>query len=245
MDTAGSVQTSLDKAGRQGQASHHYTWDCDRTMVPRRPAISPLTGACDSDPRLFSIEHACKGRRRGPFQQRIAAPQQPKAPGSMAFESAINTDESNTEQDKARELAARDLAARRAASQFARPRTWRGLLQLATSFGPFLAGCAAMYLVMPYSTLLALLLALPTGALLLRVFIVQHDCGHGSFLPSRHANALVGRLCSLITLTPYANWARQHAQHHAAWNDLDRPGGSDIYSSCLTVRAYLAMPPHR
>jgi len=161
----------------------------------------------------------------------------------MAFESAINTDESGTEEDKARDLAARDLVARRAASQFARPRTWRGLLQLATSFGPFIAGCAAMYLVMPYSTLLALLLALPTGALLLRVFIVQHDCGHGSFLPSRRANALVGRLCSLITLTPYANWARQHSLHHAAWNDLDRPGGSDIYSSCITVRAYLALSP--
>jgi len=153
----------------------------------------------------------------------------------MAFESAAETDKDTV----------RDLAARKAAAEFARPRTWRGLVQLATSFGPFLGGCVAMYLVMPYSTLLALVLALPTGALLLRVFIVQHDCGHGSFFASRRANALVGRLCSLITLTPYSNWKRHHSQHHAAWNDLDRPGGSDIYSSCLTVRAYLALPPHR
>ena len=99
---------------------------------------------------------------------------------------------------------------------------------------------------------LTLALAVPTGALLVRVFIVQHDCGHGSFFASRRANALVGRLCSLITLTPFANWGRQHSLHHADWNNLDRSGGgADIYSSCLTVRglsravalAALALPP--
>ena len=111
-------------------------------------------------------------------------------------------------------------------------------MQLLTSFGPFLAGCAAMYLVYPLSPWLTLALAVPTGALLVRVFIVQHDCGHGSFFASRRANALVGRLCSLITLTPFANWGRQHGLHHADWNNLDRTGGgADIYSSCLTVRS--------
>jgi acyl-lipid omega-6 desaturase (Delta-12 desaturase) len=104
-----------------------------------------------------------------------------------------------------------------------------------------------MYLVFPISWLLSLALALPTGALLVRIFIVQHDCGHGSFFASRRANAVVGRLCSLITLTPFANWARQHALHHADWNNLDRGdgGGSDIYSSCLTVREYRALSPWR
>jgi acyl-lipid omega-6 desaturase (Delta-12 desaturase) len=121
---------------------------------------------------------------------------------------------------------------------------WQGAAQLVTSFGPFLAGSAAMYLVLPISYLLTLALAVPTGALLVRVFIVQHDCGHGSFFASRRANTVVGRLCSLFTLTPYANWSRQHALHHADWNNLDRAGGgSDIYSACLTVREYLAMPP--
>jgi omega-6 fatty acid desaturase (delta-12 desaturase) len=117
-------------------------------------------------------------------------------------------------------------------------------VQLATSFGPFLASCAAMYAVMPYSWIAALALAVPTGALLVRVFIVQHDCGHGSFFASRRANALVGRACSLITMTPFANWARQHSLHHADWNNLDRTGGgSDIYSACLTVDEYLALSP--
>lgn len=137
-----------------------------------------------------------------------------------------------------------DAQVRQAAAAFARPLAWKSAAQLVTSFGPFLAGCAAMYLVLPISYLLTLALAVPTGALLVRVFIVQHDCGHGSFFASRRANTVVGRLCSLFTFTPYANWSRQHALHHADWNNLDRTGGgSDIYSACLTVREYLAMPP--
>jgi len=131
---------------------------------------------------------------------------------------------------------------RQAAAAFAQPITEQGALQLLTSFGPFIAACVAMYLVFPISYPLTLALALPTGALLVRVFIIQHDCGHGSFFASRRANAVVGRLCSLITLTPFANWGRQHGLHHADWNNLDRKGGgADIYSSCLTVRAYSAL----
>jgi omega-6 fatty acid desaturase (delta-12 desaturase) len=103
-----------------------------------------------------------------------------------------------------------------------------------------------MYVVFPLSYPLTLALAVPTGALLVRVFIVQHDCGHGSFFASRRANALVGRACSLITLTPFANWGRQHSLHHADWNNLDRTGGgADIYSACLTVREYQALTPWR
>jgi len=130
---------------------------------------------------------------------------------------------------------------REAVAIFARPIRTRGLLQLVTSFGPFLAGCAAMYLVFPISYLFTLALAIPTGAFLVRVFIVQHDCGHGSFFASRRANAMTGRVCSLVTLTPFANWSRQHRLHHADWNKLDRIGGGiDIYSGCLTVREHLA-----
>jgi omega-6 fatty acid desaturase (delta-12 desaturase) len=144
-----------------------------------------------------------------------------------------------------RDLARLDADVRRAVAAFAQPDRATGLLELFTSFGPFLAGCAVMYLVFAVSPLLTLALAVPTGALLVRVFIVQHDCGHGSFFASRHANAVVGRLCSLCTLTPYANWGRQHGLHHASWNDLSRSGGSDIYSACLTVREYCALSPWR
>jgi omega-6 fatty acid desaturase (delta-12 desaturase) len=130
---------------------------------------------------------------------------------------------------------------RKAAAAFAQPIRGQGALQLLTSFGPFIAACAAMYLVYPISVWLALALALPTGALLVRVFIVQHDCGHGSFFASARANTIVGRACSLITLTPFANWARQHGLHHGNWSNLDRRKGADLYSACLTVREYLAL----
>jgi omega-6 fatty acid desaturase (delta-12 desaturase) len=135
---------------------------------------------------------------------------------------------------------------RQAAAAFAQPIIEQGALQLLTSFGPFIAGCVAMYLVFPISYPLTLALGVPTGALLVRIFTVQHDRGHGSFFASRRANALVGRLCSLITLTPFANWARQHGLHHADWNNLDRKGGgADIYSSCLTARACSALSRRR
>ena len=148
--------------------------------------------------------------------------------------------------DSGRDLPSSNAALRRAAAAFAQPLPWQSALQLLTSFGPFLAGCAAMYLTFAVSPLLTLALSLPTGALLVRIFIIQHDCGHGSFFGSRAANTTVGWLCSLITFTPYANWGRQHAAHHANWNNLDRQSaGSDIYSACLTVREYRALTPWR
>jgi omega-6 fatty acid desaturase (delta-12 desaturase) len=116
------------------------------------------------------------------------------------------------------------------------------VLELAVSIGLFLAGCAAMYLAYPVSYLLTLALAIPTGAMLVRVFIIQHDCGHGAFFASRSLNNAVGRLCGVLTFTPYANWRRHHAQHHGNWNNLDRrDAGADIYSSCLTVKEYRAL----
>ena len=125
------------------------------------------------------------------------------------------------------------------------PSILKSSYQIATSIGLFLAACAGMYWSLNVSYLLTAALLIPTAGLLVRVFIVQHDCGHGSFFASRRANALTGRLCSVITLTPFANWGRQHSQHHANWNNLDRTAGSDIYSACLTVREYLALSPRR
>lgn len=133
------------------------------------------------------------------------------------------------------------IEVRQAAATFARPIKGQAALQLVTSFGPFIAACAAMYVVFPISHILSLVLAVPAGALLVRVFIVQHDCGHGSFFASTRANAIVGWACSLITLTPFTNWARQHSLHHGNWSNLDRRKGSDLYSACLTVREYLAL----
>jgi len=130
-----------------------------------------------------------------------------------------------------------------ASTPFQAPILARSLGQLSTSFGGFFATCAAMYLCGLVSLWIALPLSILAAGFLVRIFIIQHDCGHGSFFRSRRANDLVGILCSLMTLTPYAFWRRQHARHHGSWNNLDRraASGLDIYSSCLTVAEYRAM----
>jgi fatty acid desaturase len=123
----------------------------------------------------------------------------------------------------------------------------RSLTQLTTSFGGFFATCAAMYTSFEVSAWIALPLSTIAAGFLVRIFIIQHDCGHGSFFKSRRANDLIGIVCSLMTLTPYAFWRRQHARHHGSWNNLDRraASGMDIYSSCMTVAEYRALPRWR
>lgn len=135
---------------------------------------------------------------------------------------------------------------RREVAQFQAPILHKSLSQLTTSFGGFFATCAAMYAVVDVPTWMALALA-PLGAgFLVRIFIIQHDCGHLAFFRSRRANDIAGFACSLLTLTPYASWRRQHAGHHGVWNDLDRrQSGADTYSSCLTVAEYRALSPRQ
>jgi omega-6 fatty acid desaturase (delta-12 desaturase) len=130
---------------------------------------------------------------------------------------------------------------------FQKPILARSLVQLSTSFGGFFATCAVMYLCVTVSFWIALPLSVLAAGFLVRIFIIQHDCGHGSFFRSRRANDLIGMLCSLMTLTPYAFWRRQHARHHGSWNNLGRRKASqlDIYSSCLTVTEYRALDPWR
>jgi acyl-lipid omega-6 desaturase (Delta-12 desaturase) len=115
--------------------------------------------------------------------------------------------------------------------------------QMASTFLPFFGLIAAMYMIRDISAWLSLALTIPTAGLIVRIFIIQHDCGHGAFFRSRAANEWLGRFCSLITMTPFANWRRQHANHHAVWNNLDRrSAGADIYSTCLTVVEFRALP---
>ena len=98
---------------------------------------------------------------------------------------------------------------------------------------------AGLLTALHYQILLGLLL-LPVGAMLLvRLFIIQHDCGHGSFFASNWANGLLGRALSLLTLTPYTFWRRDHAMHHATTGDLDRRGKGDV--TILTLAEYRAL----
>ncbi len=133
-------------------------------------------------------------------------------------------------------------ALRRAVAVYAKPSLPRALWQMASTFLPLLAILAAMYATLGLSVALTLALAVVAAGFVVRVFIIQHDCGHGAFFRSRRANDWLGRACSLFTLTPYAIWARQHAGHHGNWNNLDRRwSGADIYSTCLTTAEYGAL----
>lgn len=135
---------------------------------------------------------------------------------------------------------------REAVEPFEVPSLARGLAQIATSIGSYVVTVAVMYWTFGVSYALTLFLALAASAFLVRVFIVQHDCGHGSFFASKRGNDILGAICGVLTLAPYAHWRRQHARHHANWNNLDRrESGADIYSSCLTVEEYRALSPRR
>lgn len=94
-----------------------------------------------------------------------------------------------------------------------------------------------MYRSLEVSYWITLPLAILAGALLVRVFIIFHDCGHGSFFKSKTANDVVGFLTGMLTFTPYYHWRWEHAIHHASAGHLDKRGTGDVWT--LTVQEYL------
>ena len=117
------------------------------------------------------------------------------------------------------------------------PSAWRAALQLADTLGPLIVLWFLMHWSLSVSIWLAMPLAALNGALLVRIFIIFHDCGHGSFFRSRFANDLTGFLAGVLTFTPYYHWRWQHAVHHATAGHLDRRGTGDVWT--MTVREYL------
>lgn len=123
-------------------------------------------------------------------------------------------------------------------ARYREPSTARSLFELAATLVPFLALWALAWATLSISVWLALAVALLNGAFLVRIFIIQHDCGHGAFLRNRRAQDWVGRVLGVLTLTPYAVWRRTHAIHHAHHGDLDHRGIGDV--TTLTVEEYRA-----
>lgn len=118
------------------------------------------------------------------------------------------------------------------------PHTWGSIWQVLNTFVPFVGMWIVMYLSLAYSYWLTLALSILTAGLLVRIFIIQHDCGHGSFFKSRTANDRIGSVCGLFTLTPYYYWRKSHAIHHASASNLENRGIGDIYT--MTVKEYLS-----
>ncbi|MDB4538224.1 fatty acid desaturase, partial [Akkermansiaceae bacterium] len=120
----------------------------------------------------------------------------------------------------------------------AKPSTPRAIWQVLNSIGLYLALWVAMYFTVEISYALTFALAVIGGGLLIRIFIIFHDCGHGSFLKSKKANHIIGFICGLFTFTPYFHWRWEHSVHHSASGDLDRRGTGDVWT--MTVEEYLS-----
>lgn len=126
---------------------------------------------------------------------------------------------------------------RAAVAAFEKPSLPRALWQVVNTLGLYALLWYLMYLSVSVSWWLTVPLVVAAGALLVRVFIIFHDCGHGSFFRWRWANHVLGFVTGVLTFTPFYHWRWEHARHHATAGDLDRRGTGDIWT--MTVREYL------
>jgi acyl-lipid omega-6 desaturase (Delta-12 desaturase) len=126
---------------------------------------------------------------------------------------------------------------REATAKYQHPSTPRALWQLVNTLVPYALLWYSMYLLKDISLWLTIPVAAVAGALLVRMFIIFHDCGHGSYFKSRRANDIVGTIAGVLTFTPYFHWRWEHAIHHGTSGDLDKRGTGDIWT--MTVQEYL------
>lgn len=131
----------------------------------------------------------------------------------------------------------------RAVSVFAKPDPAKSLAELVTTLTLFALTWAVTLAAVSRSFWPGLIFAVLAGGLLLRLFVIQHDCGHGSLFHRRALNDWVGRALSVLTLTPYDSWRRSHAKHHATSGNLGKRGSGDF--DTLTVAEYQAKSPAR
>ena len=123
-------------------------------------------------------------------------------------------------------------------AKYQKPVWWAATWQVVNTLVPYAALWALMYFSLGVSWWLTVPLAVLAGGFLVRIFIISHDCGHGSFLPTTRANDVLGFITGVLTFTPFYHWRWEHAIHHASSGDLDRRGTGDVWT--LTVEEYLA-----
>lgn len=128
-------------------------------------------------------------------------------------------------------------------ASYREPNTWRSLYELAVTLGPFVALWALAWWSLSISAWLTLAISLCNAAFLLRLFAIQHDCGHSSFFKDRVVSDWVGRALGVLTLTPYDVWRRAHSIHHSSAGNLGRRGIGDI--DTLTVAEYQSLSRYR
>jgi len=140
-----------------------------------------------------------------------------------------------------RHIDRRQLAA--VLTPYQRPSTGRSLFELAATVAPLLALWVAVYLSAAHGWWWGVALSVPAGMFLVRLFMIQHDCGHLSFFANAAANRWIGRAIGVVTMTPFEYWRRTHAIHHATSGNLDRRRLGAIET--MTTAEYRASPPHR
>ena len=123
-------------------------------------------------------------------------------------------------------------------NRYRAPSHMRSAAELVVTVVPFVLLWAAAWACLRWSYWLSFAMAVPAAGFLVRLFMIQHDCGHGAFFRQRSANDWTGRIIGVLTLTPYDHWRTSHAVHHASSGNLDRRGIGDI--TTLTVGEYLA-----
>jgi len=124
-----------------------------------------------------------------------------------------------------------------AIEKYQQPSSWRALWQLLNTFVPYALLWYLMHLSVAVSWWLTVPLAVLAGALLMRIFIIFHDCGHGSYFKSGWANDTLGFIAGVLTFTPYYQWRWEHAVHHGSAGQLDHRGTGDVWT--MTVQEYL------
>lgn len=134
---------------------------------------------------------------------------------------------------------------RRICSEFSTSINSKAWWQLTNTLIPFIIGLAVMIwgVTNDWNYLFILMLALPVAGLYIRLFIIQHDCGHGSFFQKSTSNNWVGRILGVITLFPYSYWKKTHAIHHGYVGNLDERNVGDI--DTYTVEEYKNLPKHK
>ena len=120
---------------------------------------------------------------------------------------------------------------------YQQPSRARAAWQMINTFGSYAALWWLIYLSLPISWWLVVPLAILAGGFVVRIFIIFHDCGHGSYFKSRRANDIVGFIAGVLTFTPYYHWRWEHNVHHATSGHLDKRGVGDIWT--MTVQEYL------
>ena len=125
---------------------------------------------------------------------------------------------------------------------YEKPVTWRALWQLANTLIPYAGLLILMYLSVQagYPAWVTILLAMPAAAFMVRLFVLFHDCSHGSFFPSQRANRVVAHVLGILAFTAYGSWRHGHGVHHSTSGNLDRRTIGEVWT--LTAQEYVESP---